>query len=846
MRYLDEEQLPQFIIDNMNGRGKKSLLLFNYAQEQVEIQEKLLHKLLFDVKRSSDGASFLMLLIELSEYMESYTNWIWPYLLELDAEQNEALLAHIDAHGNNLLTYCARSCKSLAVVEKVLALYPDDDTKKRAITQMNYDGANCFAKALGNSVYMYQADRFWNMKAENGNMLFTDEERLQLINTQLYDWNSKVKPRCRRWIKTLLEGMDQVDNVALLAPLWKIATTRYDLDFAALILSKVDRTSSEKVTEFLTVKCGYKLQNTVLHYSANVGQDRIELLQMLFSLAEDAKVSVGDILLDPTQRNPNQSNPFMLAANKNHHKICSLILSLFSSKKEKQKLLMINKAVGRSANWKNWFNLNQHEIQRNVVIEALVAVGNQTDYLRESTRMPLVKEFVESLDDIEVLLQYENSIQESIYHYLITKEVCEYFKSLNVLTFNEESWNQKDINGVTPFMKALRVSGDRSRIALIDWIFANCCKNTEEKLKLIYQCDNDGDLALQYADGTVHHFLINFVKSKCSYKSATDLDKLIPLYLFSLRRNNLTLAKWALSLLNATDRAKLVNCNNGLGLNTILAAIKSGNMCTLKFVLNQKEFTQNSVFKSDHMGRSSLHYAMKTGKIDIFQEVLSIYERNEKGDFKTLMFNTMDNSGNNPFALATKEGVRFHDLRKWIMDRFGDDHNAKMELLFSKNKSGEVPLIESYQSGLQLQTAHDYIYEYFTKTKVVNMNNAVLAGQALLFLAQFGEIPTMKMIIDAVEDENHEMVLDKVLSLKNTTNINVLYRLQQNRHWKCLKWFLSEVVPPDHPCLHSRNKRTGNTALKQILLDGKIEIAEMLLEKITDDDSRAKLLRTRS
>ena len=396
-------------------------------------------------------------------------------------------------------------------------------------------------------------------------------------------------------------------------------------------------------------------------------------------------------------------------------------------------------------------------------------------------------------------------------------------------------------------MKAIRVSGDQSTIAFIDWIFANCSKSTDEKLKLVYQYDNDGVMVLEKVSGTVLHFLIRFVKSKCTYKSKKDLEKLIPLYLYSLKHSNLELAKWTLALLkNKADRRKLVDCSDDSGrLNTVFAAIKSRNMRTLKYVLKleKQEFTDNLVFKTDPAGLSSLHHAVKTGHIGIFKEILSIYERNERGKLQTLIFNTKDNAGNNPFALAIKEGVVYGKLRKWIMNEIGGDYVAKMNLLFSPNKNGVVPSISAYQESLGLDFAHDEIYEYFTKKRVVNSGNAVLAGRALMFLARFDAMPTMKLIIEAVEDE---MVLDKVLSVTNKSNNDILYNLQSYNRWNCLKWFLSEVIPDDHPSLWSRSEHSGNTALKKILEAGKIGIAEMLLAKITDIDRRQKLLDART
>merc|ERR1719242_331782 len=128
----------------------------------------------------------------------------------------------------------------------------------------------------------------------------------------------------------------------------------------------------------------------------------------------------------------------------------------------------MDKPSGLTVNYKNWFQRELHEIRRNVFVIALRAVSQQKDYLRESTRMPMVKLLVESCDNIKTVLKYKNSINESIYHYLITKEICEYFKGMKV-PFNVKSWSIKDVNGVTPFMKALQVSGGRSVVKFIKW-----------------------------------------------------------------------------------------------------------------------------------------------------------------------------------------------------------------------------------------------------------------------------------------------------------------------------------------------------------------------------------------
>ena len=513
MRYLEEDQLPQFIIDNMDN-SKCKAMLFNYVQEQIEIRDNLIQELLFNVKRQSDGASFLMIIMQLSAGKKAYSKWMWPYIMALEAEQIEQLLAQTDDNGDTVLLHCVKSVGSLQIWNDVLALYPDDDAKKQAIKQMNHEGTNSFDSALQSSSRYFKAYNIWNMKTSSGDaLLLSSEERLQLLSVDnLSDANWKKRT------KEVMKEIDKVNDVKLLVSLWSSATSNGDDDFAKMILKKLDDSNRNAVTQFLTTK-PERGEYSVWHMAASTPHDRIVMMELLFSLADRAEVDVGDILMDPElSSNEYETTPLMYAVECNNLKIATLILSRFSDKKEKQKLLLMSQRVNTTVNHTNYFDRKQHEIKRNVVVEALRALSGQSDYLRESTRMPMVKLLVESCDKFKAVLKYKNSKMESIYHYLITQDLCEYFKSMKV-TFNVESWSITDVNGVTPFMKALQVSGDRSKIEFVKWIFANCCNNTEEKLSLIYQYDNTGRMAFQYAGGTLEHYLINFVKSKCNYKS---------------------------------------------------------------------------------------------------------------------------------------------------------------------------------------------------------------------------------------------------------------------------------------------------------------------------------------
>ena len=853
MRYLEEEQLAQFIVNQINSGVRVRWMavrtvnmLFNYVQEQVDIRDNLLHDLLFNVKRKSDGLPFFTYLINCSncpDYWDwpAHTDWIWPYIMKLEPDQIEELLAQTDDSGNTPLMHCVQNCQTLKVWRDLLALYADDDAKKRAIVQMNYAGKCSFDLSFTTdwrrSKWGYQSYELWHMRTSNGDgFLFSNEERLQLMNTALPEWDTTSNHQgtrmkhfsyWRKWIKQTLDEMDTVQSVELLIPLWRLATFIFDIEFAKQILSKLDGKNTELVTAFLTTSCGYT-GSTVLHHAAEVKYDRTEMMQLLISLAYAAKVDIRAILLKSQVRRNRDETPLMVAVDQKNHKITSLILSQLSSKKEKQRLMEMERRDGIRVSNKKW------EIQRNTLIIAL-----------QSKDVPMVKQLLENCDNIKTMLKYKNAVEETIHHYLITQEMCEYFKTMKV-TFNFKSWSIKDVNGVTPFMKALQGTGDRSKIEFIEWIFANCCKNTDEKLKLIYQYDNDGLMALDKVSGTVMHFLIHFVKSKVAYKSSKDLDKLIPLYLYSLRNNNLKMAKWTLSLLkNASDRKKLVNCNDEFGVNTVFAAIQSDSMEILNFVLNQNDFDQMIVFNTDRGGRTSLHYAAKTTNISIFKEVLSIYQRNEKGDFESFMFGT-DEEGNNSFTYAVKEGIDDPTVSTWILQQFDDDINLKMKLLFARNKNGEVPLIENYSEVEELDIFMDCIYEFWSdRTVVINEEKIDLAARSLMFLTRSDKTAwTMKIIVDAMKDD--DMTMQKILSVRDTANNDILYKISQHRRWKILKWFLEDVVPNDHPCLFSRCKITGKTTFMRLVIDGKIDLAKLLLAKITDNVQKLQLMRTKT
>ena len=117
--------------------------------------------------------------------------------------------------------------------------------------------------------------------------------------------------------------------------------------------------------------------------------------------------------------------------------------------------------------------------------------------------MSCVRQLVEGVDDKKQILNYSNARNESIYHYLRTMEVCQCFKKELGVSFNAKTWSMKDVDGITPFMKAMAAPGTHLKMEFMEWILAECCKNDEERLKLIYQCDKLASVSPRHS-GSIH------------------------------------------------------------------------------------------------------------------------------------------------------------------------------------------------------------------------------------------------------------------------------------------------------------------------------------------------------
>eukprot|EP01084_Bolivina_argentea_P073201 132838_1 len=157
-------------------------------------------------------------------------------------------------------------------------------------------------------------------------------------------------------------------------------------------------------------------------------------------------------------------------------------------------ILMVTKSKNAVINKKNWNDKNQYKINTNAFIKSLI-------YYKTNNDMSCLKALLDHISDIKPFINYTNNKNETIYHYLLTKEICDFFKTKFKLSFGFKQFNKKNINNKTPFMLAISKGSYKKDLEFQEWILNDCCKNNDEKIKLIYEYDDDENNSLNLSMG---------------------------------------------------------------------------------------------------------------------------------------------------------------------------------------------------------------------------------------------------------------------------------------------------------------------------------------------------------
>ena len=485
------------------------------------------------------------------------------------------------------------------------------------------------------------------------------EDRLKMINLNCLSYAFNPSKQVQKIFISELKRMvknQYVSDPTRLLPLFKASITKRDGDFAKLVLSKIDVKNKENVMKFVTTQVSIlndiKGEN-VIHFAAKHPKDDAFIMQLLFDLIESAGINLNEMLLnEDIILNAKRQTPLTTALRLNKPKIAEFILSKIKDKTDRMKFIEIESIYNDTVTRKNYKN-KAYESRYNVIVKA--CLDQKIDFLKI-----LLKDC--SKKDIKRIMENKDG---EIYFYLRPKSY-DYIHNTFKLKATFKQFSRGYSDGNTPFMQW---AGGKTEF--VEKIL-DLCKNNEERLKLIYQCNDDGESALTKANSKNQSVFMKLIKSIISStKKFKNLDLLIPIFLFSLRVEKIDLAKWLLSKLSiSSNKRKLIYCQNEFGLNGVLMACKFGKYASLKFLLDHSLFDSQSVFAKDSKGRSAIHYCFGVGtnaSMSCFKRILSCYQQAFGADViekESLLF-MKDKNNQTPMDYTLKKGLYSSNLLKW-------------------------------------------------------------------------------------------------------------------------------------------------------------------------------------
>eukprot|EP01083_Nonionella_stella_P113468 334531_1 len=699
----------------------------------------------------------------------------------------------------------------------LLMLLPTQAIKEKAILQPNHRGMTAFMSVLRGEYSTGSAYIMWN---NIQNM----ETKLRLMNRNCQLEENAMNDNWKDWCKQALRLQRNplhFDDVELLVPFFYYALKRGDSSFARAIVNKINTNSHRTIIAFLSTKLPLMKDECALHFASYCRN--IETLQLVFQMMNElTNEEITALLLDgDIMRNKDDKTPFIVACEQNNFVVIEYLLSRIDNESDKLRMMQVE-ADNKNAIWiacSKWENVQC---------------------------LKVILSSISSKVGIESIIKYKNSKNENIYHYVNTIEIKECIKSWNaeaLFGFNE--FHQADDDGATPFLNILkRDSTTHCRNTLIEWILNAQCQSDEERAQLIFSCDHNGQHSLDLAsDASTIWLLQNTITniiSSASYKNQT--QTVFALFLWSLRKAKLVLTKWLLAQLSEPKQKKVMNQSNEFGMNAVLCSCKAAQIASLHFLLSHPFFDQQLIYSSDHKDKNAIYYSCCTNtpeSVACLRTVLAFYKTKITTYSDLLIRNRVFDH-----AMRYYRGTYLSNTQKWsvqcILDEWSQSHAANinlMHLLFKENEKGEVALIEHGTNRFIKEVAY-WIKSYFEDIDEISDLDCKYAGYALLYLrANCWHIH--QLIAAKCRDEAQ---LSKVLNVRNGEGYSVLDYVCMSEQWCIVEWYLSQVIPNNHPILMDCNTFTNQTGLMYLLASGAIQFAEQLLSKIDDKKERLNLI----
>eukprot|EP01083_Nonionella_stella_P309184 1093942_1 len=643
-----------------------------------------------------------------------------------------------------------------------------------------------------------------------------------IFNRQEQIWNFPVNSpkKCPQiWVtKPLCSNTSCIDDVQLLVPALYYALKRGDSSFARAIVNKINTTSHGKIIAFLSTKLHSMKDECALHFASYCRN--IETLQLVFQMMNElTNEEITALLLDgDIMRNKDDKTPFIVACEQNNFVVIEYLLSRIDNESDKLRMMQVE-ADNKNAIWiacSKWEN-----------VECLKALLSS----------------ISSKVGVESIMNYTNSKNESIYHYVNSLEICECIKAWNtdaVFGFNE--FHAVDGDGATAFLKILKHdSAPHCRNTLIEWILNTQCQSDEERAQLILTCDHNGQHSLDLAnDASTILLLQGTITNMISSQTQT----VFALFLWSLSKAKLGLTKWLLAQLNEANQRKVMNQSNEVGMNAVLCSCKAAQIASLRFLLSHPFLDKQLVYSTDNNGNNAIHYSCckdTESSLDCLRTVLALYKTQLMKYSDLLIQNRIFDHA---MSYNSEDGrYECTKTQQWSVRCVLDESQAAniniMQLLFKEKQKGKVALVERGMNRLNKEVAH-LIKSYFEDIDGIGDLDSKYAGYALLYLGACAECwHIQKLIVSKCRDEAQ---LFEILNTRSSEGCSVLDRVCKSEKWCVVEWYLSDIIPDNHPILVACNTFTNETCLMYLLERGAIQFADKLISKIDDKKERLNLI----
>ena len=315
MNILEVRQLLKLFLETDDDR------LFSHFQEICGKSQELMTKLLLSESplnvRAHDGTTFAIKMIQSHNVTEF--NWITFHIARLEQEQIVSVLNQTDNVGNTaLLKVGSETMSGNAFVKwkKILSLFDDDEAKREYLIKQNYRGLCAFDNASSRICHMKTADgEFMFKNAWRAGYKLQRAAKRAITSKQWLVWSKRYLRR---------KGLKFVNDVKLLVPLFFVASEKYDLAFAKLLLSKINLSDQERVNTFLTT-VAMKQKATVFHFAAR--NKSTGIMELLIEFARSANLDLYTLLSQKSMDGTDET-PLIEAVKRGRFRIIKYLLSV--------------------------------------------------------------------------------------------------------------------------------------------------------------------------------------------------------------------------------------------------------------------------------------------------------------------------------------------------------------------------------------------------------------------------------------------------------------------------------------------------------------------------------------